>query len=408
MPPTKTQLHLRSTISTRSKKRKADVSPVKQVNVKRSAFGEITNNLKIDSNATKNILNQKKSTLHILLKGKQNENLGPPKAPAKPTTRASLRKENQPNGETLKAKADQKENVAGNVKSKRLSEQFENSGESLYCSALEEVNSSTSSSLSRKSKGSSADPTTPVSDVTLVAHQLENQLNLGNHQVPEGVHDFDKENWDDVYQISNYAMDIFNYLKSREDFFVIPDYMHKQAHITKLMRSLLVDWMVEIQESFELNHETLYLGVKLVDSYLSKVTVDKTNLQCVGAAAMFIACKYDERITPQIDDFLYVCDNAYSKNDLIRMEINILKVVDFQLGMPLSYRFLRRYARTEKVTMPILTLARFILELSLMEYTTVTMRDSQLAAASLFLALQMKKVSGWTRSLEFYTGRKEF
>lgn len=111
------------------------------------------------------------------------------------------------------------------------------------------------------------------------------------------------------------------------------------------MRSLLVDWMVEIQESFELNHETLYLGVKLVDLYLSKVTVNKDVLQLVGAAAMFIASKYDERIPPLVDDFLYICDGAYTRKELLRMEINLLKVVQFDLGIPLSYRFLRRYAR---------------------------------------------------------------
>lgn len=34
--------------------------------------------------------------------------------------------------------------------------------------------------------------------------------------VPDGVSDFDKDNWSDPFQVSNYAMDIFNYLKSRE------------------------------------------------------------------------------------------------------------------------------------------------------------------------------------------------
>lgn len=71
--------------------------------------------------------------------------------------------------------------------------------------------------------------------------------------------------------------------------------MHRQICVTSWMRSLLVDWMVEIQESFELNHETLYLGVKLIDTYLSKMTVGTDTLQLVGAAAMFIASKYDER-----------------------------------------------------------------------------------------------------------------
>jgi cyclin B len=69
--------------------------------------------------------------------------------------------------------------------------------------------------------------------------------------------------------------------------------MEKQPSISEWMRSLLVDWMVEVQESFELNHETLYLAVKLVDLYLMKVPVSKEILQLIGAAALFIACKYD-------------------------------------------------------------------------------------------------------------------
>ena len=44
-----------------------------------------------------------------------------------------------------------------------------------------------------------------------------------------------------------------------------------KADITEGMRAILVDWLVEVQESFELNHETLYTAVKLMDLYLSKV-----------------------------------------------------------------------------------------------------------------------------------------
>ena len=58
-------------------------------------------------------------------------------------------------------------------------------------------------------------------------------------------------------------------------------------------RSLLIDWMVEVQESFELNHETLYLAVKIVDTYLGKELVSKDALQLLGAAALLIACKFD-------------------------------------------------------------------------------------------------------------------
>ena len=61
------------------------------------------------------------------------------------------------------------------------------------------------------------------------------------------------------------------------------------------MVSALVDWLVEVQESFELNHETLYTAVKILDIYMSKMVVNKEDLQLVGATACLIACKIDER-----------------------------------------------------------------------------------------------------------------
>jgi len=76
------------------------------------------------------------------------------------------------------------------------------------------------------------------------------------------------------------------------------------------MRAVLVDWLVEVQESFELNHETLYTAVKMMDLYMSRVPVRKENLQLIGATACLIACKIDERIPPLLDDFVYVCDDV--------------------------------------------------------------------------------------------------
>lgn len=57
-----------------------------------------------------------------------------------------------------------------------------------------------------------------------------------------------------------------------------------------------------------------------------------------------------------------------------------------------------------KVSMPILTLARFILEFSLMDYATVQLSDSKLACAALYIALRMNKLKGWNSTLEYYSG----
>ncbi|XP_046577489.1 LOW QUALITY PROTEIN: G2/mitotic-specific cyclin-B3-like [Haliotis rubra] len=220
----------------------------------------------------------------------------------------------------------------------------------------------------------------------------------------EQIDDIDKENLGDPAQAAVYAKDIFEYYKEREVKFNVDQYMSRQPHLTPNMRSILVDWLVEVQENFELNHETLYLAVKLVDTYLSRKQILKEVLQLVGAVSLFVACKFDERCPPLIEDFLYICDDAYTRQEFIQMEMNILRIVGFDLGMPLSYRFLRRYAKCARAAMETLTLARYILEMSLMEYSLLSVKESKLGAATLYLALCMKKEGTWTRTMVHFTG----
>jgi len=223
---------------------------------------------------------------------------------------------------------------------------------------------------------------------------------------PSGVTDFDLENLSDPQQHSAYAMETFKYYKDREAVFKVPNYMPAQQEITETMRAILIDWLVEVQESFELNHETLYTAVKMTDLYLSKKQVRKEDLQLVGATACLISCKVDERVPPMVDDFLYVCDDAYTRDQLMRMERKMLSVVGFDLGYSLTYRFLRRYGRVCRITMPVLTLARYILELSLMDYSfNVDCSESEVAASCLVLALNMKGIKGWGINLSYYSGR---
>ncbi|MBN3270850.1 CCNB3 protein, partial [Polyodon spathula] len=222
-------------------------------------------------------------------------------------------------------------------------------------------------------------------------------------QIP-AIDDVDKENLEDPCLSAEYAKDIFDYLKKREEKFVIPNYMEKQSDLNKEMRAILVDWMIEVQENFELNHETLYLAVKLVDHFLAETVCMRETLQLIGSSAMLISSKFEERCPPCVDDFMYICDDAYKREELIAMEMNILKTLHFDISIPIAYRFLRRYAKCARASMETLTLARYICELTLQELDFVSERASHLAAACLLLAVSMKGLGGWTPTLQYYTG----
>jgi len=55
------------------------------------------------------------------------------------------------------------------------------------------------------------------------------------------------------------------------------------------MRSILVDWLVEVADEYNLNGETLFLAASYIDRFLSFMSVVRGKLQLVGTAAMFIA-----------------------------------------------------------------------------------------------------------------------
>ncbi|NXW05323.1 CCNB3 protein, partial [Fregetta grallaria] len=61
------------------------------------------------------------------------------------------------------------------------------------------------------------------------------------------VEDIDKEQLGDPYASAQYAKEIFEYMRGREEKFMLPDYMEKQPDISGDMRAILVDWMVEVQ-----------------------------------------------------------------------------------------------------------------------------------------------------------------
>ena len=65
--------------------------------------------------------------------------------------------------------------------------------------------------------------------------------------------------------------------------------MRKQTDISPQMRTILIDWLVEVGEEYKLHDETLHLAVNYIDRFLSQMSVLRGKLQLVGTACMFIA-----------------------------------------------------------------------------------------------------------------------
>jgi hypothetical protein len=138
-----------------------------------------------------------------------------------------------------------------------------------------------------------------------------------------------------------YIDDIFAaLLESQGRYTPIAGYIECQPDVSERMRAILLDWIVEVHLKFKLVPETLYIAINIIDRYLGKVQVTRTRLQLVGVSALLIACKYEEIYPPEVKDFVYITDSAYSREEVLSMETEMLRVLDYNVTVPSTYKFL--------------------------------------------------------------------
>ncbi|XP_067874012.1 G2/mitotic-specific cyclin-B2 [Heterodontus francisci] len=221
------------------------------------------------------------------------------------------------------------------------------------------------------------------------------------------VEDIDAEDGDNPQLCSQYMKDIYKYLRQLEMQQTIrPRYLEGQE-INERMRAILVDWLIQVHSRFRLLQETLYMTLAIMDRFLQSQPVSRKKLQLVAVTAMLLASKYEEMYPPAIGDFVYITDNAYTKTQIRQMEVLILKELDFKLGRPLPLHFLRRASKAGNVDAEKYTLAKYLMELTITDYSMVHINPSEIAAAALCLSVKVLDQSKWSPVQQYYTGYTE-
>jgi cyclin B len=220
--------------------------------------------------------------------------------------------------------------------------------------------------------------------------------------------DIDVNDFDDPQAVADYVNDIYEYLREKEKDGVDPGYINNLEDVNDKMRAILVDWLVEVHRMFKLLPETLFLAVNIIDRYLSLTQISREKLQLVGVTAMLIASKYEEIYAPEVNDFVYISDGAYTKQQILKMEQTLLNTLNFNITHPSSLHFLRRYSKAGGSDYTLHTLCKYLIELVLVDVKLLKYYPSLIAAASVYLGRAMtQRTPLWTPTLQHYSTYSE-
>ena len=191
----------------------------------------------------------------------------------------------------------------------------------------------------------------------------------------------------------DYSSSILSNLRESESLTLpSPSYMDVvQGDLSFPMRSILLDWLVEVAAEYHLQAQTIFLCVAYVDRFLAQTPIDRRRLQLVGITCMLIAAKYWEIYPPTIDDFVYISDHTYDKEQVLDMERAVLTSLKFQLTTPTAWEFGRRLTRDCAQEQVEQALMDYLLEAFVQEPAFLHHRPSVVAASACYLAMSTNR-----------------
>ena len=219
----------------------------------------------------------------------------------------------------------------------------------------------------------------------------------------EAVADLDAEDYADPLMVAEYVVEIFDYLKVLEEATMPnPDYMEHQDRLEWHLRGVLVDWLIEVHTRFHLLAETMFLAVNIIDRFLSTRVVELEKLQLVGVTAMFIASKYEEVLSPHVQNFKHVADDGFTEDEILKAERFVLAALNYDLSYPNPMNFLRRISKADNYDIQTRTLGKYLLEISLLDHRFMKYPPSHIAAGSMYLARLILERGEWVRICRNY------
>ena len=181
---------------------------------------------------------------------------------------------------------------------------------------------------------------------------------------------------------------------------VVYNYMADQNEINEQMRSILIDWLIDVHHKFQFRDETLFMTVLIIDRFCTIRQISRARLQLLGITAMMIACKHEEIELPKMEDFIYITDNAYTKKEIVKLENDILIALNFELLYPSPIKFYEYLSVNFNFDKKAHFMGKYLMETFLLDIKYVKYKASVISCACVYIVMKFFKMERYQESYE--------
>lgn len=154
----------------------------------------------------------------------------------------------------------------------------------------------------------------------------------------------------------------------------------------------------------------MFLTVSLFDRYMAHVPVDRSKLQLVGSACLWMASKYHDIQPLNAQSLSDLAASSFSESAMVKIEQKICIVLDFNLTVPCSLFFMGRFLLELRKDPNIKAMRKcflYILEHIIMDSECVGFKSSLKASIALYITFVVFKKDFTMEWQEFCTHDSE-
>lgn len=205
-----------------------------------------------------------------------------------------------------------------------------------------------------------------------------------------------------IVMIDKYSDIVFGYFST-----IDKSFKYLNDNISWKMRSLLVDWIIDIHEKLCLCHDTLFFAVNLIDRFLAVRSIPGSKLQLVGISALMIACKYEEVVCPALQTFVLLTEKTSTDEDIRKAEKYMLHSLNYDLQYVSPLNFLRKCSKANNYEISSRTVGKYLLELMVLYEEFAIFKGSVRAATAMYLARKITSQDQCKNLFAMYSGHSK-